>query len=252
MPLPTDSGPEADTVQPGSEAANESQDGESRQGTVFEDYRTLQDIVFVRLRDQIFNGELKPGDRLNTSRLARSLGVSRMPVREALTRLASVGLVENIPHRGAFVKKLSIEEVIETYYIRAALEGVAARLAARNLQPAQAQQLLDICGETERAVETGDDKRFLELNFQFHSIIYAAARSPQLEELIRQFYLSSEPYRELGLDLPGRFAELREEHCNIAHALAQGDPDAAEHHVREHHLNTARCIARSTGSTEPI
>jgi DNA-binding GntR family transcriptional regulator len=252
MPLPPDSSPSPLNNRGKNRMSNEAPNKESRQGTAVDDYRSLQDIVFIRLRDQIFSGELRPGDRLNTSQLARELGVSRMPIRDALTRLASVGLVENVPHRGAFVKKLSIEEVIETYYIRAALEGVAARMAARNLTKEQTQQLLDICRETENAIEDSDDKRFLDLNFTFHSIIYSAARSPQLEELIGQFYRSSEPYRELGLDLPGRFAELREEHCNIARSLAEGDPDAAEHHVREHHLNTARRIARSTGSSEPI
>ncbi len=227
------------------------QDGLSS-SPILQDYRTMQDLVFATLRDDIFAGRMKPGERLNSSLLARRLGVSRMPIREALSRLISVGLVENIPHRGAFVKKLSIEEVIEIYYIRAALEGIAARMAARNLSPEDARRLTQLCDEMMADADQGHDGRFLELNFTFHNIIYRAARSTRLEGLILQYYRYSEPYRALGLDLPGRFEEILAEHCQLARALVARDPDLAEKCAREHHLNTARRIARSVGSTSII
>ncbi len=216
--------------------------------SAIEDYRTMQDIVFTTLRGEILTGRLEPGERLNTIRLAQRLGVSRMPVREALSRLASAGLVEYIPHRGAFVKKLSIEEVIEIYYIRAALEGIAARLAARNLTGSEIARLLELSAEMGRRAAGGHDAEILGINQEFHYIIYRAARSPRLEGLIMQYYQHSSQYRALGLDLPGRYDEILTEHRNIAQALAARDPECAEVAAREHHLNTARRIARSVGS----
>jgi DNA-binding GntR family transcriptional regulator len=220
--------------------------------TIRQDYRTIQDLVFTTLRDEILSGELGPGERLNTSQLSERLGVSRTPIREALNRLTSIGLVENIPHRGAFVRKLSIEEIIEMYYIRAALEGIAARLAARNLKEEEIQQLLGYCDEMESHLSTGDYQRILETNFEFHSIIYQAAQSPRLQSLILQYYRQSEQYRALGLELPGRYAEICQEHRSLALALAERDIEGAESKAREHHLNTARRIAKSVGREEQI
>ena len=213
-----------------------------------QDYRTIQDIVFTTLRDDILSGRVKPGEKLNTSQLSQRLGVSRTPIRESLNRLTSIGLVENIPHRGAYVRKLSIEEIIEIYYIRAALEGIAARLATRNLKEEEIQRLLGICDEMESYLSSGDYQKILEINFQFHNTVYQAAQSPRLHSLISQYYRQSEQYRALGLELPGRYTEICEEHRNIARALEARDMERAEYYAREHHLNTARRIARSVGS----
>jgi len=220
--------------------------------TIRQDYRTIQDIVFTTLRDEILSGQLEPGERLNTSQLAERLGVSRTPIREALNRLTSIGLVENIPHRGAFVRRLSIEEIIEIYYIRAALEGIAARLAAQNLKEEETQQLLQLCDEMESHLSIGNYQKILEKNFQFHSIVYRAAHSPRLESLILQYYSQSEQYRALGLELPGRYSEICREHRCLALALAARDIEGAESCAREHHLNTARRIAQSVGSQMQI
>jgi len=211
------------------------------------DYRRIQDIVFTTLRDEILSGKLKPKEKLNTNQLAERLGVSRTPIREAINRLMSVGLVETVPHRGAYVRELSIEEVIEIYYIRAALEGIAARLAAQNLQQEEIQLLLQYCDDIETHLSLEDYQKILETNFLFHEIIYKAAKSPRLQNLILQYYRQSEQYRALGLELPGRYAEICAEHRNIANALAEGDIDKAEFYAREHHLNTARRIAESIG-----
>ena len=93
-------------------------------GTIRKVYRSMQDIVFETLRDEVLSGKLRPGEALNTLSLSNRLGVSRTPIREALNRLVSIGLIETFAYRGAFVRKLSAEEVLEVYYIRAALAGV--------------------------------------------------------------------------------------------------------------------------------
>lgn len=210
-------------------------------------YRSIQDIVFEKLRDMILSGEIKQGNPMNTMELSRRLGVSRTPIREAINRLASIGLVEKIAYKGSFVRKLSVKEVIEIYYIRAALAGVSARLAIKNLTEEDKKQLLRLCEEMETAVAKKQHDLMLEKNHSLHSIIYKAAQSPRLETLVLQFYDQSEQYRALGLELPGRYEEICREHRLIVDAVVKGDKDMAEHYAREHHFNTARRIAHSVG-----
>ena len=224
--------------------------GMKNSSSIREVYRSMQDIVFETLRDEILTGELQPGVLLNTLSLSSRLGVSRTPIREALNRLVSVGLVENIPHRGSFVRKLSVEEVLEVYYIRAALAGVCARLATKRITETQKKQLIELCDAMEKPDE--DHKTMLQQNFQFHNIIFQAAHSPRVESLALQYYHQSEQFRALSLELPGRFEEACREHRRILQAILDGDNDSAEQSSREHQLNTARRITKSLGYKDDI
>lgn len=218
--------------------------------SIREVYRSMQDIVFETLRDEILTGKVEPGYLLNSLALSKRLGVSRTPIREALNRLVSVGLVENIPYRGAFVRKLSIEEILEVYYIRAALAGVCAQLATRHITEAQKKQLVRLCDQMEKP--GADHKTVLRQNFEFHNIIFEAAQAPRIASLALQYYHQSEQYRALSLELPGRFDEACREHRAILQAILDGDNDAAEKNSREHQMNTARRIARSLGYDKVI
>ncbi|MCX7028008.1 MAG: GntR family transcriptional regulator [Spirochaetes bacterium] len=210
-------------------------------------YHSIQDIVFTTLRDEITNHILKPGEALNTVELSKRLGVSRTPIREALNRLISIGLVEETPHHSPCVKTMSADQLVEIYYIRAALMGVAARLAAGRLATEQHATLKDLCDRMEKMEGSDQSKSMLELNREFHSIINAAANSPQLEELLEQYYSQSRQYRELALGLPGRSVEICAEHRRIADALALRDRDEAEAATRDHYFNTAKRIALAFG-----
>jgi DNA-binding GntR family transcriptional regulator len=222
--------------------------GEATNGTSIRSvYRSMQDIVFETLRDEILSGKLQPGYSLNTLALSSRLGVSRTPIREALNRLVSIGLVENIPHRGCFVRKLSVEQVVEVYYIRAALAGVCARLATKRITEAQKRKLIELCEKMEKDKPGEDLKAMLKQNFEFHNIIFKAAHSPSIESLALQYYHQSEQFRALSLELPGRFEEACREHRRILQAIVDGDADCAEQSSREHQLNTARRITKSLG-----
>ena len=225
--------------------------GETKNSSsIREVYRSMQDIVFETLRDEILSGKLEPGTSLNTLSLSTRLGVSRTPIREALNRLVSIGLVENITHRGAFVRKLSVEEVIEVYYIRAALAGVCARLATKRITAEQKNRLIELCEEMENPSE--DHTEMLQKNFEFHNIIFQAAHSPRVESLALQYYRQSEQLRALSLELPGRVEEACREHRNIVQGIIDGDKNAAEQSSREHQLNTARRITKSLGYEDEI
>lgn len=208
-------------------------------------YHSIQDIVFTTLRDEIASHALKPGDSLNTVELSKRLGVSRTPIREALNRLISLGLVEEAPHRSCRVKSFSTDQLLEIYYIRAALSGVAARLAATRISFRDKVRLLDLCDQMERTEEPEQSAVMLEKNQEFHDIVIAAASSPRLSDILGQYYSQSRQYRALALELPGRFTQICAEHRRIAEALNAGERENAETATREHYLNTARCIARA-------
>ncbi len=209
------------------------------------EYRTMQEIVYEKIRDAILSGQYSPGQRLVAEELARELGVSRMPVREALHRLESAGLVDSAPHRGTVVSELSEEEIIEIYHIRAVLEGLASRLATPRLTPKDHAQLKAILDEMTRAELSRDMPCFLNLNREFHLLIWKAAHAPRLLELLENLYATSQRYRSISLILPGRLRQVAEEHRQIAAELARGNAVAAERLANEHHENTAARLLKS-------
>jgi DNA-binding GntR family transcriptional regulator len=217
--------------------------------SIRQDYRTMHDLVFNTLMEDILSGQLKPGEKLNISEISERLEVSRTPVREALKQLMSVGLVENVPHRSPFVKKLSIEEVIELYYIRGALEGVASRLAAQRLSDEQIEELETLCRRMEEKARSGKYDDFIEDNSKFHFLVYKATNSPRLQEMVLQYYRQCEQYRALVMELPGSYDEVCQEHKNILNAFKDRDLEKADNFARQHHFNSARRIAKSVDSS---
>jgi DNA-binding GntR family transcriptional regulator len=208
-------------------------------------YRTMPEIAYDTIRDAILSGRHAPRQRLVTEDLARELGVSRMPVREALRRLEVSGLVTITPHKGAVVSQLSEAEVAEIFHIRAVLEGLATRLAATKLTPADHTRLSALLGEMERAVRAHDPGKVLVINRDFHTVIWKAARAPRLRELLENLYDACQRFRNLSVLLPGRLGQITLEHRRIARALAQGDAAVAERYANAHYEGTARRLLRS-------
>ncbi|MBI5032564.1 MAG: GntR family transcriptional regulator [Chloroflexi bacterium] len=202
-------------------------------------YRTMQEIVHDTIRESILNGHYPPGHRLIADDLAKELGVSRMPIREALHRLEVAGLVMMLPHRGAVVSEFSEPDIIEVYHIRAVLDGLAARLATPNLIDADFKQLDMRLKEMEKKINDGDNEGFLQANREFHTIVWKAAHAPRLQELLENLYDTSQPFRNTSLQLPGRAEQILEEHRQIADALKQRDAVAAEKYANVHHESTA-------------
>ena len=203
-------------------------------------YRTMQEIVTDTLRDAILNGKYPPGQRLVADELAKELGVSRMPVREALHRLEVVGLVTMVPHKGTVVSEVSEEEIIEIYHIRGVLDGLATRLAAPNLTPEDHARLNEILDQMDAAVKAKDNDRLLAINRDFHEVIWQAAHAPRLQALLQNLYDASQRFRNISLLLPGRIDQITQDHRLITQALAQNNVADAERSAIEHHEGTAR------------
>ena len=196
--------------------------------------RTLWQRVHERLREQILSGELEPGAELAEVALSEQLGVSRGPVREALGRLASEGLVIVRPRRGAVVRSLSKDEFLELYQVREALEMMAVRLAVPRLSDEDFDELQRLNETMARHAERNEVARFFEANLVFHDRLLEASGNTKLQELSRQLVWQLGRYRLRSLTLRGNLQRSVTEHAAILRAAKRGDADRAAHLMSEH------------------
>jgi DNA-binding GntR family transcriptional regulator len=190
-----------------------------------DDNSPLHGRVVAELRQAILSGQFKPGERLVEERLAEGLGVSRNPVREAIRALASEGLVEVHPRRGASVLKLTEQEARETIEVRALLEGHNARLAARHRDKEVIRRIEKVLNRGTRAVAAGRFDQLLELNQEFHRELYAAGRNTVLGDLVQK--LRERTAMLFAPTEPSRQARSWQDHAAILRAVIDGDERAA-------------------------
>lgn len=195
---------------------------------------TLWQRVHERLRDQILSGELAPGAELAEVALSEQLGVSRGPVREALGRLASEGLVIVRPRRGAVVRSLSAEEFLELYQVREALEVMAVKLAVPRLRPQDFDELERLNETMARHAERGEVAEFFEANIAFHNRLLEASGNGKLQELYEQLVGQLGRYRLRSLRLRGNLQRSIAEHAALLRAAKRGDAGRAAHLMSEH------------------
>lgn len=195
-------------------------------------YSSKSDVVCAMLREMIISGELSGAEPLRQRDLASRFGVSQTPVREALRRLESEGLVVNDPHRGATVAQSRNGIVEDNSQIRAVLEPLGARLAALAITDEQLARLRALNDEM-TSVETDDD-RYGELNRQFHFCIYEAAASPMLLSMMRLLWQAMPS----GPKVTRPHAESAAQHSDLIDALADRDTERAAAITERHILST--------------
>lgn len=186
------------------------------------------------LEDEIVNGVLRPGERLDEAALAERFGVSRTPIREAFKYLVGSGLVETLPNRGTFVARIGLPQLIEMFEVMAELEGMCARLAARRIGDQEAVQLEELLQRCAAARETGDPDAYYYENERFHDCIYRASHNRFLAQQARQLQMRLKPYRRLQLRVRNRAGRSLQEHRDIVAAILAGDEAAAESRIRDH------------------
>jgi DNA-binding GntR family transcriptional regulator len=196
--------------------------------------KTVHAQVVEEVRQLILAGELKPGDRLRIDELARRLGVSAMPVREALHQLTAEGTITLDPYRGFSVSALTAEEAADLYATRAQLEGFAARQAVPRLDPQALTQLRQAAAQMAAAESAHDPARFLEGDRAFHRVLYANLERPILLRHIASLMESSVRYTRAHLPLPSAMARALEEHGAILAACERRDAELAELLMRRH------------------
>lgn len=206
----------------------------------------LPEKIYNHLRTKLLAGELPPGARLDYKKISTEMGVSTTPVREAMGKLASEGLVDLVPRAGAIVRKLGAQEAVQLYGVREAIETYAAVKAAEKISEARLQQLESLLAKMRGLITksfsptaklmTGENlSEFLQSDLAFHMTIIEAAGNPRLSKLAGDSHIHS---RIFGVERFGHNQELMEEadqiHHSIFDALKQHDAARASSLVSQH------------------
>ncbi len=199
------------------------------------------------IREAIIDGRLPPGQRLKEEELARELGISRTPVREALLLLESEGLVESIPRRGATVRSYAVSDLDDVYQLRALLEGHAARRAAARISPADVTRLEKSCDRFDRLRAEDDLLDLVKENLLFHSVVHEAAASDRLAALIRKVIEIPLVYKSFYWYSPEQKVISQHYHRQLARALKLGDGERAELIMKEHVLEARDFLLAQIG-----
>lgn len=194
----------------------------------------LRRKVFDFIEEAVLNGTYKPGDSLIESKLAAELGVSRTPVREALTRLEQEGLVQLVPNKGALVTGISHKDIQDIYTIRIMIEGLAARWAAEQITGDELKELQEAIELEEFYTLKNDIEHLLQLDSRFHQIMYAASKSRPLMYMLKTFHQYIQHARSLSLETPGRAYKALQEHKLILQAIRDRDGERAAALTAEH------------------
>jgi DNA-binding GntR family transcriptional regulator len=205
--------------------------------------RSLSDVVSEQIRGRILDGTLKPGERLVEDRLSAELGVSRVPVREALRGLSVEGLVTLLPRRGATVVEVTPQSVAELVEVRALLEGLNARLAAQRHDPEIVAQLEATLARGNEAAKTGTAEELARLNAEFHERLAEASRNSVLSDVMRG--LRERTSIAFAINGRARAREDWEEHASVLAAVIAGDAELAALLANRHVQNAAAAFAVS-------
>ncbi len=192
--------------------------------------------------NRIRNGALKPGARLRAEEIATEIGMSRMPVREAFRRLDTEGYVTIRPNRGAVVTDHTFEEIQELFEIRSVLEGLAARLAAERIGPAEIEEMGELLRRMRLGQKNADD--WMSRHWAFHEYICGLSGRKRLVREIERLHGALEPYLRLWFFHANRPVIAIKDHQNLLKVISSRNPDKAEAAMREHVLVTAPQIIR--------
>jgi DNA-binding GntR family transcriptional regulator len=199
-----------------------------------QEHPSLQDKVYDHLKLAILSGEVQPGERLVETRLAESLGVSRIPVREAIRKLERDGLVVVFPRRGIYASSLSPKDVDDVYAVRAVLEGLAARLAAAHRTDDHLARLDAIVATMKAQADRGDSAGLFATGRQFHEVVLEASANAKLVSLMELMRSQVERIRKLRMRVSHRTHDVYREYVAILDAIRRGDGATAEAEMRAH------------------
>lgn len=205
-------------------------------------YKPLREVVYETLREAIRNGALAPGERLMEIQLAEELGVSRTPVREAIRKLELESFVVMLPRRGTYVANLSLKDINEVFEIRAALDGLAAGLAAERITEEELEQMERLMVEIADHIEQHNNQKIVEVDEAFHDILYRASRNERLVGIIYNLREQFTRFRSVSINYPGRLQNTLEEHRQLVEAIAQRNAETAQQKAREHIENAEQTL----------
>jgi DNA-binding GntR family transcriptional regulator len=206
---------------------------------VIKDHETIRRKVFHHIRERILSGDISPSERLIETRLAREIGTSRTPVREALHSLELEKLVKAIPRVGYVVESVSEQDLEQICEIRSVIEALAVRWAVQKSQKKLARDLTKNVAKQEEALSKGDLRGYVELDAQFHEIIARLSRSDRLFELVQTLRRHMLRYRAQVVYAIDTAARSMKGHKQIIVAIEKGDVEGAID-LLQHHLKQAK------------
>jgi len=195
---------------------------------------SLTSVVQQEIERAILQGEYAPGSKLIEATLAQAMGVSRGPVREAFRMLEEAGLVRNEKNRGVFVRDIPIDEAVEIFDLRAAMDELVGRKLATTITPAQHKEIKGLVDAMEKAVKAQDARTYHLLNLKFHDRLVEMAGNSKLTAIYRKLIKELSLFRRLNLADGWLLPISASEHRQIVKAIASGDPEAAGQAMFDH------------------
>lgn len=205
-------------------------------------FKTKSEAVYENLRRNIIDGKLKPGERIIISELSQKFGLSEIPIREAMKKLESEGLIQHTPHVGTMVSKINSEEFNEIYLIRTELEALAAKLATPYLTESDLDYLQRKIEEMESVANKKKYEKLGALNKDFHMKIYSAAPYPYLLKLIIDLWERLHRTRGVFALVPERAISAIKEHKRIVEAIKEKDSILVGNLVREQKQKSMKAL----------
>ena len=195
---------------------------------------SLANVVQQEIERSILQGEYAPGSKLIEATLAQKMGVSRGPVREAFRMLEEAGLVRNEKNRGVFVRDIPIDEAVEIFDLRAAMDELVGRKLAKEITPPQLKELKGLVDAMEKAVKAEDAYNYHLLNLKFHDRLVEMAGNSKLTAIYRKLIKELSLFRRLNLADGWLLPISANEHRQIIKAIASGNPEAAGKAMFDH------------------
>lgn len=200
----------------------------------FNQDKPIREIVYECLRENIIKGVIPVGERIVEKVFADKVNISRTPVRDALRRLEMEELVKSIPGKGIVVKKITVEEVIEIYKIRANLEVLAAEEAMENITPEEIKKIQDLLDLTEEMNNQGNVKEVVRLFAEFNAQIYEASRMKRLVTMISKLSEYLKRFRDISMSENKRREKGLKEHREILNAIVEKNHKDIDEIIKRH------------------
>ena len=211
---------------------------------VIKNPKSIRQKIYDHLREQLLNGEIPPHQHLVEAKIAKEIGTSRTPIREALHSLEFEGLIESIPRVGYVVKAINEEEVEEVCEIRVAIEGVGACWAMKKAPQRLIEDLKKNISMSEEKAAQGDPKAFVELDAQFHEIIARLSGSKRLQELGQTLRRHMLRYRIESIYLTENVSRAIQGHKGILEAIEKGNLEEVNKAIKVHLEQSKKDILR--------
>lgn len=204
--------------------------------------QTMGDQVYTILRKEICEGRFEPGARLQEIELSEALGVSRSPVREALLRLVSDGLLLAVPNKGTYVKEFTCQDIDEIFDMRVMLESYSILRSQKSMTPERKQQLFDILEVMEKTHTEDNVEQYTRADEELHNAIVALGDNSLVNTTYARVRSMNQQFRVFSLADRTRFDDSLEEHRKIIHALVNGQIEEADRINRIHLELACQCI----------